>query len=49
MCVLTMTLLLALEQLRTCRHVINWVEGGGGIRAAGCEKREESGNGGECT
>lgn len=29
-CVLTMTLLLALDQSRTCRHVINWQEGRGG-------------------
>lgn len=27
-CVLTMTLLLVLDQSQTCRHVINWEEGG---------------------
>lgn len=46
--VLTMTLLLALDQSRTCRHVINWEEGdGGGGHTHQGKRREESGIGGE--
>lgn len=38
--VLTMTLLLALDQSRTCRHVINWEEGDGVV---GIHTREREG------